>query len=215
MIQQLTRTRTPPDWHPGAFLPLRSLWFGLGAPLLSALWLPGSAWRIWLLRAFGAQIGSAAASSPACVSSSPGACRWAGPAGWRKTPRSPPAPCPPAPSCGAIRRWWLGSGKRPVPPQRSWLALACGNLAAIAASVAAAEILLQIQHGIVHSLPPIALPLAIQSLGFWLERAARPCRLLLAALQQPIHHCSRIVAGLRDNFHCQKSIHPVPYSARP
>ena len=33
---QLSRTRTPPDWHPGASLPLRSLWFGLGAPLLSA-----------------------------------------------------------------------------------------------------------------------------------------------------------------------------------
>lgn len=33
------------------------LWFCLGAPLLAARWLPGSAWRVHLLRAFGARIG--------------------------------------------------------------------------------------------------------------------------------------------------------------
>ena len=43
---------------------LRSLWFGLGSPLLSARWLPGSAWRVMLLRAFGAQIGSGCRLKP-------------------------------------------------------------------------------------------------------------------------------------------------------
>lgn len=57
MQQQLHRYRTPPDWHPGAPLLLRSLWFCAGAPLLAARWLPGSAWRVWLLRAFGARLG--------------------------------------------------------------------------------------------------------------------------------------------------------------
>ena len=51
MIQQLDRYRTPP-------VLVRTLWFCAGAPLLSARWLPGSAWRVTLLRAFGAQIGS-------------------------------------------------------------------------------------------------------------------------------------------------------------
>jgi putative colanic acid biosynthesis acetyltransferase WcaF len=64
MIQQLDCYRTPPDWHPGAPLPMRTLWFCAGAPLLSSLWLPGSAWRVWLLRAFGAQIGSGCRLKP-------------------------------------------------------------------------------------------------------------------------------------------------------
>ena len=64
MIQQLDRYRTPPDWHPGAPLLLRTLWFCLGAPLLSAPWLPGSAWRVALLRAFGARIGSGCRLKP-------------------------------------------------------------------------------------------------------------------------------------------------------
>jgi putative colanic acid biosynthesis acetyltransferase WcaF len=57
MIQQLDRYRTPSDWHPGAPVLLRTLWFCLGTPLLSARWLPGSAWRVVVLRAFGARIG--------------------------------------------------------------------------------------------------------------------------------------------------------------
>ncbi|MFM7238669.1 MAG: WcaF family extracellular polysaccharide biosynthesis acetyltransferase [Cyanobium sp.] len=57
LIQQLDRYRTPPDWHPGAPLLVCTLWFCLGAPLLSARWLPGSAWRVALLRLFGARIG--------------------------------------------------------------------------------------------------------------------------------------------------------------
>lgn len=57
LIQQLHRYRTPKDWNPGAPLHLRTLWFCIGAPLLSARWLPGSAWRVWMLRWFGALIG--------------------------------------------------------------------------------------------------------------------------------------------------------------
>ncbi len=57
MIQRLDLYRTPPDWHPGASLLVRYFWFCFGAPLLSARWLPGSAWRVVLLRMFGARIG--------------------------------------------------------------------------------------------------------------------------------------------------------------
>ena len=57
MIQQLDCYQTPPDWHPGASLMVRTFWFCLGSPLLSARWLPGSVWRVQLLRAFGARIG--------------------------------------------------------------------------------------------------------------------------------------------------------------
>jgi putative colanic acid biosynthesis acetyltransferase WcaF len=57
-MQQLDRYRTPPDWHPGAPLLVRTLWFCAGAPLLAARWLPGSAWRVALLRGFGARIGN-------------------------------------------------------------------------------------------------------------------------------------------------------------
>jgi putative colanic acid biosynthesis acetyltransferase WcaF len=55
--QNLHTYRTPPDWHPGAPVLVQTLWFVLGAPLLAARWLPGSAWRVTLLRAFGARIG--------------------------------------------------------------------------------------------------------------------------------------------------------------
>jgi len=57
VIQQLDRYRTPSDWHPGAPLLVQVLWFCLGTQLLAARWLPGSAWRVLLLRAFGARIG--------------------------------------------------------------------------------------------------------------------------------------------------------------
>ncbi len=57
MIQQLDHYRLPPDWQPGAPRLVLSCWFCLGSPLLACRWLPGSAWRVWLLRAFGARIG--------------------------------------------------------------------------------------------------------------------------------------------------------------
>ena len=58
MIQQLNNYLTPPDWHSGAHLWVQALWFCWGSPLLSARWLPGSAWRVRLLRLFGASIGN-------------------------------------------------------------------------------------------------------------------------------------------------------------
>ncbi len=64
MIQQLDRYRTPLDWHPGAPLLVQILWFSLGAPLLAARWLPGSAWRVLLLRTFGARIGAGCRLKP-------------------------------------------------------------------------------------------------------------------------------------------------------
>lgn len=56
-IQNLAAYRTPPDWNPGAPRAVLALWFCLGSPLLAARWLPGSAWRVLLLRWFGARIG--------------------------------------------------------------------------------------------------------------------------------------------------------------
>ena len=57
MVQLLDRYRTPSGWHPGTPFLLQCIWFCLGLPLLSARWLPGSAWRVLLLRVFGARIG--------------------------------------------------------------------------------------------------------------------------------------------------------------
>ena len=57
MIQNLDCYRTPSDWHPGSSLLVRTLWFCVGSPLLSTRWLPGSSWRVQLLRSFGARIG--------------------------------------------------------------------------------------------------------------------------------------------------------------
>ena len=64
MQQRLDRYRTPPNWHPGAPVPQQVIWFCLGSPLLSARWLPGSAWRVLLLRVFGARIGSGCRIKP-------------------------------------------------------------------------------------------------------------------------------------------------------
>lgn len=55
--QNLAVYRITSEWRPGAHWLSRLLWFCLGAPLLAARWLPGSAWRVALLRAFGACIG--------------------------------------------------------------------------------------------------------------------------------------------------------------
>lgn len=63
-LQNLAAYRTPPNWHPGAPAVLQILWFCLGAPLLAARWLPGSAWRVVLLRLFGASIGSGCRLKP-------------------------------------------------------------------------------------------------------------------------------------------------------
>ena len=57
MLQRLDRYSLPIDWHPGAPTSVQVLWFCFGSPLLSARFLPGSLWRILLLRTFGSQIG--------------------------------------------------------------------------------------------------------------------------------------------------------------
>lgn len=62
--QNLDTYRTPTDWHPGAPWPLQLLWFCLAGPLLAARWLPGSAWRVLLLRWFGARIGDGCRLKP-------------------------------------------------------------------------------------------------------------------------------------------------------
>ncbi|MCP9915817.1 WcaF family extracellular polysaccharide biosynthesis acetyltransferase [Cyanobium sp. ATX 6F1] len=57
MLQDLAAYRLPPDFSVGAPKPVQLLWFCAGSPLLAARWLPGSAWRVALLRAFGARLG--------------------------------------------------------------------------------------------------------------------------------------------------------------
>ena len=64
MIQRLDFYSTPPDWNPGAPLYLQILWFVCGAPLMAARWLPGSFWRLALLRLFGARIGAGCRIKP-------------------------------------------------------------------------------------------------------------------------------------------------------
>ncbi|MEB3265277.1 MAG: putative colanic acid biosynthesis acetyltransferase, partial [Cyanobacteriota bacterium] len=63
-MQDLGSYRTPPDWSTGAPRPVLLLWFCLGAPLLANRWLPGSAWRVGLLRCFGARIGPGCRMKP-------------------------------------------------------------------------------------------------------------------------------------------------------
>ena len=64
IVQNLAAYQTPPDWHPGASSLALTIWFCAGSPLLSARWLPGSVWRVQLLRAFGARIGKGCRFKP-------------------------------------------------------------------------------------------------------------------------------------------------------
>ncbi len=52
-------------YHPGGSLPRRVLWMFLGQPCFGSKWLPGSALRVHLLRAFGAKVGSGVVIKPA------------------------------------------------------------------------------------------------------------------------------------------------------
>lgn len=56
-MQMLDSYMLPSSWHPGASRFVLALWFCIGAPLLAARWLPGSLWRVLLLRLFGAHVG--------------------------------------------------------------------------------------------------------------------------------------------------------------
>lgn len=64
MIQRLAAYQTPAGWTCGAPLFVVAVWFCLGSPLLSCRWLPGSAWRVGLLRLFGARIGRSCRLKP-------------------------------------------------------------------------------------------------------------------------------------------------------
>lgn len=46
------------EYTPGAKLWQQVLWYYIGAPLVSSYWLVGSGFKCWLLRAFGAQLGT-------------------------------------------------------------------------------------------------------------------------------------------------------------
>jgi len=63
-MQCLDRYRLPPGFSQGRSRWLQLLWFCAGSPLLANRWLPGSAWRCWLLRAFGARIGDGCRIKP-------------------------------------------------------------------------------------------------------------------------------------------------------
>ena len=56
-IQDLSSYKKPSDWKVGAPRLVQACWFCIGAPLLSSRWMPGSLWRIYLLKSFGAKIG--------------------------------------------------------------------------------------------------------------------------------------------------------------
>lgn len=64
MRQNLAGYRTPRDWHPGASRVVQGMWFCVGCPLVGLRWLPGSRWRIALLRWFGARIGGGCRIKP-------------------------------------------------------------------------------------------------------------------------------------------------------
>lgn len=64
IVQNLALYKIPPSYSPGASILFQSIWFCLGSPLVAARWLPGSAWRVLLMRAFGARIGSGCRIKP-------------------------------------------------------------------------------------------------------------------------------------------------------
>lgn len=138
-LQRLDCYRLPAQFSLGRPRWLLLLWFCWGSPLLANRWLPGSLWRCWLLRLFGARIGAGVVSNPAYASNTPGGlpsvpiagwvrpsgsttsrrCAWAGgcvcPRGSISAPAitttaAPTLPCRPARSASAPRPGW-----RPVP----------------------------------------------------------------------------------------------------
>ncbi len=64
VLQDLAHYQLPPEWSPGVSRWLQILWFVLGCPLVANRWLPGSAWRRQVLRAFGTNLGSGCRVKP-------------------------------------------------------------------------------------------------------------------------------------------------------
>ncbi|MFZ0406667.1 MAG: WcaF family extracellular polysaccharide biosynthesis acetyltransferase [Cyanobium sp.] len=62
--QNLATYRPLDSWSPGASYWVQILWFCAGSPLLAARWLPGSAWRVLMLRLFRARIGKGCRIKP-------------------------------------------------------------------------------------------------------------------------------------------------------
>jgi putative colanic acid biosynthesis acetyltransferase WcaF len=60
---QLSRYRNP-EYHPGRSRATQILWFFVGLPVLRCAWLPLSGFRCWLLRRFGARIGTGVVCRP-------------------------------------------------------------------------------------------------------------------------------------------------------
>ena len=64
MSQKLASYVAIPEWSPNPFSPRTVLWFCFGSFLLSSRSIPGSYWRVILLRLFGAKIGSGCRIKP-------------------------------------------------------------------------------------------------------------------------------------------------------
>ena len=64
MRQELSLYRLPSTWDPGSIFIVRTLWFCLFGPITALRFLPGSFWRVLLLRLFGARIGSSCRIMP-------------------------------------------------------------------------------------------------------------------------------------------------------
>ena len=87
MIQDLARYERPSSDELGASFFLRFIWFCFGSPLLALRSLPGSFWRVALLRFFGAHIGCACRIKPGLRVKYPwrltiGNCCWLGEDVW-------------------------------------------------------------------------------------------------------------------------------------
>lgn len=87
VLQDLAHYQLPADWSPGASRWRQISWFVFGAPLVANRWLPGSAWRRWMLVAFGARLGPGCRIKPGLRVKFPwrlrtGAHCWLGEAAW-------------------------------------------------------------------------------------------------------------------------------------
>lgn len=63
-MQNLRDYCVPPHWSVGRPWPIYVLWFFLGSPFLACRFLPGSTWRIYLLKLFGSRICSTCRLKP-------------------------------------------------------------------------------------------------------------------------------------------------------